>query len=687
MNSGNLRRRIRHEDVGGYKYERLDSGDSGDLNEPLLSRSDPDYRSKFSTFDKAKKHKKRAEVPSSSSFDSSSDSSEEERKGKKRSKKQRHGKGKKKTRKSKSHRVVDSSTEDTSTDSSDFEDGHFYANKKNFYKANHLTFWKTRARKSFSSSFHPQTDGQSEIANSVVWDLLKFYILDQKTQWERYLPLVEFAHNNTIHSSTGKAPFEILEGAMKVPPFLSTKDKIFEADEYTRDLDTAFAKARLRKKKEKERLFPKLSMRYYGPFQITERINDVSFRLRLHDTWKIHNAFHVSLLKPFRGEVPDEQPEVEENEEILVPEQILAHKDTKTKEEANSIVLDLLKCYVSEHRFYGPFQNLVPEEQLEVEELDEILVREHIVAHKERKVRGKVARRYLVKFKKYSRMDAKWMEEAELFEDNDGDWEEKKHEVQLVWSQIFVRLLAQWAQFFAALFGRASWPGTLLFWGAPRQSESQEQSDDLELTPLQEERLRTLQGRIEIPFDGTYLWHQDALRELWAASFPDRQLIDLVSEQWKDMGWQGKDPSTDFRGGGFISLENLLFFAKEYPRSFHKLLHKDEGCRATWEYPFAVAGINISFMLLQFLDLRSAKPKTSSGRQFVKLLEEDEFAFDRLYCVAFEMMDAQWLAMKASYMEFNAVLKATQAQLEREMSLDDVTCIQDLPAFNLLRHN
>ncbi|MCO5549961.1 hypothetical protein L7F22_003438 [Adiantum nelumboides] len=77
-------------------------------------------------------------------------------------------------------------------------------------------------------------------------------------------------------------------------------------------------------------------MRYYGPFQTTERINNVSFRLRLPDTWKIHNAFHVSLLKSFRGDVPDdgepdEQPEVEENEEILVPEQILAHKDTKTK--------------------------------------------------------------------------------------------------------------------------------------------------------------------------------------------------------------------------------------------------------------------------------------------------------------------------------------------------------------------
>ncbi|MCO5560197.1 hypothetical protein L7F22_013806 [Adiantum nelumboides] len=119
-------------------------------------------------------------------------------------------------------------------------------------------FWKTiweniGTRLQFSSSFHPQTDGQSEIANSVVLDLLKSYISDQKTQWERYLPLVEFAYNNTTHSSTGKAPFEIVEGAMKVPPFLSTKDKIFEADKYTRDLDTAFAKVRETLQKSQER--------------------------------------------------------------------------------------------------------------------------------------------------------------------------------------------------------------------------------------------------------------------------------------------------------------------------------------------------------------------------------------------------------------------------------------------------
>lgn len=94
---------------------------------------------------------------------------------------------------------------------------------------------------------------------------------------------------------------------------------------------------------------------------------------------------------------------------------------------------------------------------------------------------------------------------------------------------------------------------------------------------------------------------QEALRALWDAAFPQEELNDLVSEQWKEMGWQGKDPSTDFRcrnlfffsysidsfkiyfqlhcisqvslnscgfsgrGGGYISLENLLYFARNFP--------------------------------------------------------------------------------------------------------------------------
>ncbi|MQM16723.1 hypothetical protein Taro_049683 [Colocasia esculenta] len=69
---------------------------------------------------------------------------------------------------------------------------------------------------------------------------------------------------------------------------------------------------------------------------------------------------------------------------------------------------------------------------------------------------------------------------------------------------------------------------------------------------------------------------------------------------------------------------------------------------------------------------------------FIRILSEDEEAFDVLYCIAFVMMDAQWLALRASYMQFNEVLHATRTQLERELLLEDVRRIQDLPGYNLL---
>lgn len=40
------------------------------------------------------------------------------------------------------------------------------------------------------------------------------------------------------------------------------------------------------------------------------------------------------------------------------------------------------------------------------------------------------------------------------------------------------------------------------------------------------------------------------------------------------------------------------------------LLHKQVGMRSEWEYPFAVAGVNISFMLVQMLDLQSGNKHT-----------------------------------------------------------------------------
>ncbi|XP_020108846.1 ELMO domain-containing protein A [Ananas comosus] len=257
-------------------------------------------------------------------------------------------------------------------------------------------------------------------------------------------------------------------------------------------------------------------------------------------------------------------------------------------------------------------------------------------------------------------------------------WDDKKKE-QLHWTYIFSNLIAEWTQWLANILHSS---GTAL--GRLLPFSSSNQGQPVYLSPLQEERLQNLRERLQVPFDGSRVDHQDALKQLWRLAYPNRAIPPLKSELWKEMGWQGTDPSSDFRGGGFVSLENLIFFAQKYPDSFQMLLHKQEGQRAEWEYPFAVAGVNISFMLVQMLDLQSSMPTTKAGLRFLELLAEDESAFDNLYCVAFCLMDAQWLAKRASYMEFNEVLKSTRTQLERELALDDTTNVKDLPAFTML---
>ncbi|XP_077235119.1 uncharacterized protein LOC143877140 isoform X2 [Tasmannia lanceolata] len=231
--------------------------------------------------------------------------------------------------------------------------------------------------------------------------------------------------------------------------------------------------------------------------------------------------------------------------------------------------------------------------------------------------------------------------------------------------------------------GSAAWLGKGLSCVCAQWRENDARSS-FDLTPSQEECLQRLQSRIEVAYDGSKPEHQESLRTLWYAAFPGEKLYGLVSEQWKEMGWQGKDPSTDFRGGGFISLENLLFFAKTYPKPFQDLLQKQVGERAMWEYPFAVAGVNITFMLIQMLDLQAAKPRTMMGAVFLKLLSESEWAFDILYCITFKLMDQQWLDMHASYMDFNSVMKSTRRQLERELLLEELTRLEDMPSYGLL---
>ncbi|RHN60629.1 putative nucleotidyltransferase, Ribonuclease H [Medicago truncatula] len=78
-------------------------------------------------------------------------------------------------------------------------------------------FWKSLqdalgSKLRLSSTYHPQTDGQSERTIQSLEDLLRVCVLEQGGAWDSHLPLIEFTYNNSYHSSIGMAPFEALYG-------------------------------------------------------------------------------------------------------------------------------------------------------------------------------------------------------------------------------------------------------------------------------------------------------------------------------------------------------------------------------------------------------------------------------------------------------------------------------------------
>ncbi|KAG8485983.1 hypothetical protein CXB51_019307 [Gossypium anomalum] len=183
------------------------------------------------------------------------------------------------------------------------------------------------------------TDGQSERIIQILEDMLRCCILDFSGSWERYLPLIEFAYNNNFQSSIKMAPYEALYGRKCRTPLFWTElseSKIFRVDlikdaeqkvkvireslkaasdrqKSYADLkrknieyqvgDKVFLKVSPWKKILRFGRKGKLSPRFIGPYEISKRVGPVAYKLILppeHE--KIHNVFHVSMLRRYRSD-------------------------------------------------------------------------------------------------------------------------------------------------------------------------------------------------------------------------------------------------------------------------------------------------------------------------------------------------------------------------------------------------
>ncbi|GJU09340.1 putative reverse transcriptase domain-containing protein [Tanacetum coccineum] len=174
-------------------------------------------------------------------------------------------------------------------------------------------FWQSMqealgTRLDMSTTYHPQTDGQSERTIQTLEDMLRACVLDFGGSWDVHLPLVEFLYNNSYHSSVRCAPFEALYGRKCRSPIMwaevgegqligpelvqETTKKISQIKDRLKAAPSPW-KGVVRFGK-KGKLAPSL----VGPFEIIEKVGPVAYRLDLLEELNgVHDTFHVSNLK------------------------------------------------------------------------------------------------------------------------------------------------------------------------------------------------------------------------------------------------------------------------------------------------------------------------------------------------------------------------------------------------------
>jgi len=174
----------------------------------------------------------------------------------------------------------------------------------------------------------------------------------------------------------------------------------------------------------------------------------------------------------------------------------------------------------------------------------------------------------------------------------------------------------------------------------------------------------------------------DLLKRFWAAVHkPDVKFV-TKGKEWQSMGFQGQDPITDFRAGGLLALENIVFFVEKYTEIATKMIRRREMKMSKdgtfmQNYPWSAAGVNVTHTVLGLFGLSSRQKllKSSDLKNKQKRFWELVLYFNEVYCVSFNLLDDKYSEMKATYLSFNKVLDATKEELN---TLLKHTGVQDI---------
>ena len=219
------------------------------------------------------------------------------------------------------------------------------------------SFWEELCRqmdikRSLSTSYHPQTDGQTEVMNQILEIALRCYVGPKRDNWDEYLDGFALSYNNTPHSSTNYSPSFLLFGYLprtssnllqdsstditRFPLKYETESQSvnIDADEfvtaitaYRRRAQDALKVAQsfqqkyynknripfefeegdqvlinlktLKQLESKNLQGKKLHQRYEGPYEVIEKLSPVTYRIRLDSSLAIHNVINIAHLEPY----------------------------------------------------------------------------------------------------------------------------------------------------------------------------------------------------------------------------------------------------------------------------------------------------------------------------------------------------------------------------------------------------
>nr|GEV38516.1 RNA-directed DNA polymerase [Tanacetum cinerariifolium] len=206
------------------------------------------------------------------------------------------------------------------------------------------TLWTRLGSKLQLSSFHHlQIDGQTEVVNRSLGNILRSLIGDNAKHWDLILLQAEFAYNRSVNRTTCKSPFEVVYGRNPITPLDLVpvlevgqfSEEGADQSEHIKELHWSVQEQIIRHNKQykeyadkrrkqvlyregnlvwihlRKESFPigcfgKLKPRGDGPFRVLKKINDNVCKIELPGHYKVSATFNVADLSPYKGDSDDE---------------------------------------------------------------------------------------------------------------------------------------------------------------------------------------------------------------------------------------------------------------------------------------------------------------------------------------------------------------------------------------------